>query len=241
MPLEIRDLGHYTAVIDTETGQIVRKAHDNKTPDDVHEDNVLRAQNPAELVVHENPSGSCSCTQPSDEDSIMNDAQDYANQYVDVLSQGASILAGDIIAEQIVSTVDTRLLAGQSSTVRKGVKIAAPAALGVVLYNATDNKILQGVAVGHGLTSVRFLVKEGLNMLSSKANSGTTTGGSGDSSQSGVQGGVMQTLQGRSGRALADGRAALPGVAGGYAANQYDSNVNVSSVDNGVKSAVSGV
>jgi len=118
---------------------------------------------PQELATHNNPT------------STMPDATDMAGDYIDVTSQAASILAGDVIASQAFSMLDQKVLSKQlsgSPTIRKAVNVLGPGAVGVAVFTYSDNAILKGIAIGHGLTTVRRAVEEGLGYLGVSGESG---------------------------------------------------------------------
>lgn len=102
----------------------------------------------------------------------MSDAREnleaMSSDYVDVLSEGAAILAGDVIASQSFDLLDQTLLSsylGSYPNVKKGVNVLGPGVLGAIVFQMTDNSVVEGIAVGHGLTTVRRAVDEGLNYL----------------------------------------------------------------------------
>jgi hypothetical protein len=125
---------------------------------------------PKDLATHSNP-------QPS---SDMPDATDMAGDYIDVTSEAASILAGDVVASQAFDMLDKEVLRKELSNhpkVRKGINILGPGAIGVAVFSFADNDILKGIAIGHGLTTVRRAVEEGLDYLAASENGGSETSG----------------------------------------------------------------
>jgi len=50
--------------------------------------------------------------------------------------------------------------------------VLGPGAVGVAVFTYSDNAILKGIAIGHGLTTVRRAVEEGLGYLGVSGESG---------------------------------------------------------------------
>lgn len=142
-------------------------------------------EGPSDLATHQNPY--------DDMADARENVTEMASDYIDVTSEAASILAGDVVASQAFDMLDEQVLSSQLSnypTVRKGINVLGPGAVGVAVFSMTDNSVLQGIAIGHGLTTVRRAVEEGLDYVGA-------TGGGSDSSTSGRLPASADSLSGR--------------------------------------------
>ena len=113
---------------------------------------------PSELAAHSNPY--------SDKD--MDRENLPTDEYIDLASEAAAIAAGDVVATQVFDYVDEAVLAGQfdeGSAVRKGVNILGPGLVGALVFTMSDNQIVERVAVGHALTTVRRGIDEGMSLV----------------------------------------------------------------------------
>jgi len=129
---------------------------------------------PSQMSVHDNPQSNTNAS------SDMPDLEDAASDYVDVTSEAAAILAGDVVASQAFDMLDEEVLQdqlGEYPNVRKGVNILGPGVVGVAVYTMADNEVLKGIAVGHGLTTVRRAVDEGMDYLKDDSGGDSSTEG----------------------------------------------------------------
>jgi hypothetical protein len=114
------------------------------------------------------------------------------DEYIDLASEAAAIAAGDVVATQVFDYVDKNVLAenfDKDSSVRKGVRILGPSLVGALVFSMSDNQIVERVAVGHALVTVR----EGIDEIMPDTNSGSDTGTSGTK----MIGSTSESLQGR--------------------------------------------
>ena len=171
---------------------------------------MARARNPRFLAMHENPSSSHSesnSTSTMESKDIRENATAVGGEFVDVVSDGASILAGDMLATAIFGTIEKQALQEQSKTVRNAVNIFGPGLAGVLVFNLSDSPMVKNVAVGHGLTAARGMVKLAIDTFMPDDEEES----SGDDGME-----AYRALRGNSMKAL-------PGLASGYSSEERSS------------------
>lgn len=129
-------------------------------------------EGPNQLAAHSNPQH---YSKDMDRENLPTD------EYIDLASEAAAIAAGDVVATQVFDYVDENVLAGQfdeGSAVRKGVNILGPGLVGALVFTMSDNQIVERVAVGHALTTVRRGIDEGMSLVTGN-NTQSDTGTSG--------------------------------------------------------------
>lgn len=147
-------------------------------------------EGPAELSAHSNP-------YQSDKDNDMSRENLPTDEYIDLASEAAAIAAGDVIATQIFNKLDEQVLSEnfeEDSAVRQGVNVLGPGLVGALVFTMSDNEIVERVAVGHALTTVRRAVDEGMSLLTDDDDG---SGSSSDSETSGYLPSASQSLEGR--------------------------------------------
>ena len=204
--------GH-VAIVDDETGKF--KGWDEKRE---RENPVFEAENPSELVTQENPSDSNHQSSSSME--RENAVSEVASEFLEKAKPGLGIVAGNAIAAEVFDYLDRGPLSGQSSTVRKVVRIFGPGLAGVLVGRASDSELVRSVALGHVTESVRAGVEETLAFVSN-GQMGSEKGKSGNESGDGES----QPDSGTEGYPALSGRSVDPSgdLAGGYSSKESDS------------------
>ena len=194
---------NHVAVCDADSGKILRWEEKGS---------MARARNPRFLAMHENPSSSHSESNSNstmEGKDIRENATAVGGEFVDVVSDGASILAGDMLATAIFGTIEKQALQDQSDTVRNAVNIFGPGLAGVLVFNLSDSPMVKNVAVGHGLTAARGIVKLGIDtFMPDDDEEGTDSGDDGMEAYRALRGNAMK---------------ALPGLASGYSSEERSS------------------
>lgn len=204
-----------TAVVDSDTQRIIRWERDERR-NPVGDFVTARARNPAELAI--NDTVDPGLTRENGTMERENQVSEYAGTAVSLIQTGATIFAGQMVADYAFGWIDTQL-EGQNKWLRMGVNVLGPATAGAVLYTSTTNTYLRGIALGHAIVSGRKILEVILSYVfpqnggdSSDANGNQTET---DGSETGTQGlRALPALKGGMGMTKYNG------MSGGFSSDQ---------------------
>lgn len=196
-----------TAVVDDETQRIIRWERDAERRNPVDDFATARARNPAELAINDRSNPGLNQSETMERE---NQVTEYAGTAVSLIQTGATIFAGQMIADYAFGWID-RQLENQNNWLRMGVNVLGPATAGAVLYTSTRNQYLRGIALGHAIVSGRKILEVVLSYVFPQNGNGNGNANGNQTEQTGSEEGTQ-------------GLRALPALKGGGMGGGFSSD-----------------
>lgn len=148
---------------------------------------TIRAVNPQELVIHENPSDAAPSFSLNKQNPTLMDATE---QFQTMLKTAGAVTGGAVVARRIVSPVVDRVSnsIGLQGDVKRLARLGSLTAASIVAMSQ-KNEIINSIGVGHGVA----VVEEAIDWAMTKVGTPSASGGGGDTD---VQGGLSLLTDG---------------------------------------------